>query len=873
MRRSLLSIVLLALGVVGVVGRAPVAHAVTPSTCPLASPPSAGSSWPWLSASYQTQFTPMQLAQQVYDCEQRFHPTTALAANVALTGLRTVTGTQWQNENDWLVGATAATFLPDYPSLGIPPITMEDGPSGVRYGRPGDSPTNYPNELALAATFDPSLATRYGATLAAQAATMGFQGVQIPDLNIARTPNWGRAMESFGENPTLAGIMGSAEVTGALTQLPFVVLKHVGTYSQETDRRTLTMTVSSSALMNIYLRPFAMAIAAGQSVRPAGVMVMCSYGIVNTAPTCVSPQLASALRAFHFNGVVRSDLDVTTTGPVLWAHQVALVKPQTLLNLGPLTSLTSVQRASLTGAALAVLRYQFAAGLVTPDAVVAAEHPGVITPTARSAGDAAALATEERGAVLLRNTGNALPLTAAAGTIAVVASRDFPSTCMALAAALVQQGHHATCHVVTPLSAPVTPLVSGGRINQATTPITVTRRVTVPTTGPVLITDTSVGRSTLTINGVTVDTLVGSSELAVPHTFVLNVRAGETLTCTTTYAAQPPWVWMQPLTPALNAALAAVAHSDTAIVLANDQAREGADRTTLALPDGQDQIISTIAATVPTTVGLLTTGPVLLPWLSAVRGLVEFWNPAGDPTADGTSATLVPAMVRLLTGQVDFSGHLPFEWPTSDATSPLGGGVGGNFFPGVSRIVNLSVTPLNGNALGFEWYQRARWPVAFPFGFGLQTQTSHSTLTGATCATPTSTSLCLAVATRLANPTGTEDTAVTTQLYVASPNGPTTPRLLLGALATTPCQVSGVVTAACSTGTTPLTVTALTMGQWSTTTQTYTIGAGCYTFLLATDANQASSMLSGAVPPSGVAVHATAPFGPATTLSPGLCPH
>jgi hypothetical protein len=211
-------------------------------------------------------------------------------------------------------------------------------------------------------------------------------------------------------------------------------------------------------------------------------------------------------------------------------------------------------------------------------------------------------------------------------------------------------------------------------------------------------------------------------------------------------------------------------------------------------------------------------------------------------------------------------------WPVSDRQSPLGGVANGSFFPGVGQIVNLAASPLAGNALGFEWYQRAKWPVAFPFGFGLTSSAANSTLSTNSCATPSPNALCLSVINRLIGVHDTSDTNVVDQIYVASPTGPTTPRLLLGGVASAVCRRSGVVTPECSTGTTSVTISNLSAGQWSPATSSFAFTPGCYSFMLATDATNASAILSGASPAATFVVHATAPFSSGTTLSPGLCP-
>ena len=256
----------------------------------------------WEKASYQSEFTPAALADQVLSCEAKFHAATAVLAEVALIGLnQTVHGTVsptssqgYQNQNMWLANnAGDLTAQDDFETLGVPALSLEDGPEGIIYrGGKGAQPTIFPNEMALASSMNPGLAEQYGAAISAQAAALHFMGVQAPDLNLDRIPNWGRNLETFGEDPVLAGEMGAAEAVGILKDTPLVVLKHYGVYGQETNRKSVDWTVSTSALYNTYLRPFAIATdgVAASSAVPAHrqVALMCSYGDINTVRSCGS---------------------------------------------------------------------------------------------------------------------------------------------------------------------------------------------------------------------------------------------------------------------------------------------------------------------------------------------------------------------------------------------------------------------------------------------------------------------------------------------------------------------------------------------------------------------------------------------------------
>ncbi len=105
----------------------------------------------------------------------------------------------------------------------------------------------------------------------------------------------------------------------------------------------------------------------------------------------------------------------------------------------------------------------------------------------------------------------------------------------------------------------------------------------------------------------------------------------------------------------ISAAVAAARRASVAVVFAADYNSEAFDRPSLSLPGDQDALISAVAAANPRTVVVLNTGgPVLMPWLGSVAGVIEAWYP-GEEDGD--------AIAALLFGDVDPSGRLPVTFP------------------------------------------------------------------------------------------------------------------------------------------------------------------------------------------------------------------
>jgi beta-glucosidase len=104
------------------------------------------------------------------------------------------------------------------------PFDYCDGPNGVR-GHKGA--TAFPSSLALAASFDQELAHRYGAALGREVLAAGNNALLAPGLDIARVPQGGRAGESLGEDPVLAGEIGGSVGAGIQSEGVLAVAKHV----------------------------------------------------------------------------------------------------------------------------------------------------------------------------------------------------------------------------------------------------------------------------------------------------------------------------------------------------------------------------------------------------------------------------------------------------------------------------------------------------------------------------------------------------------------------------------------------------------------------------------------------------------------------
>jgi beta-glucosidase len=208
----------------------------------------------------------------------------------------------------------------------------------------------------------------------------------------------------------------------------------------------------------------------------------------------------------------------------------------------------------------------------------------------------------------------------------------------------------------------------------------------------------------------------------------------------------------------IEAAARFAADSDVAIVFAYQHAAEGRDAPSLSLPDGQDQLVSRVAAANPRTIVVLETGgPVTMPWIERAGAVLEAWYPGirgGE------------AISNVLFGDVNPSGRLPVTFPRTEADLPR------PVLPGAPPVLPLGQVPpakpfdieyKEGLKVGYKWFDAETRTPLFPFGFGL----SYTTFLYSEI--KVSAGRQVQVSFRLVN-TGNRAGAETAQVYVSLPS-------------------------------------------------------------------------------------------------------
>ncbi len=187
------------------------------------------------------------------------------------------------------------------PRLAIPPIRMTDGPVGVRDGTPSNA---YPVSIAMAATWDTALITRYGVALAEDTLAHGKNAILGPCVGIGRFPLGGRNFEAFGEDPYLSSRMAVSVIEGVQSRHVIATVKHFACNDQEWQRNDYDVQVDERTLHEVHLRPFEAA------VKEANVwMLMSAYNLVNGQHMSENARLLKDVLKgeWGFRGLVVSD--------------------------------------------------------------------------------------------------------------------------------------------------------------------------------------------------------------------------------------------------------------------------------------------------------------------------------------------------------------------------------------------------------------------------------------------------------------------------------------------------------------------------------------------------------------------------------------
>lgn len=553
-------------------------------------------------------------------------------------------------------------FIPGIPRLGIPDLQMTDSVEGVSgAGAGGRYATALPSAEAMAAAWDPKLSYEIGTMLGHEMRAMGFNMSLGSGINMIREPRDGRTFEYKGEDPLLAGTLAGEELKAEKALHIITDVKHYAVNDQDAGRIVVNSIIGKRAMRESDLLAFQIAL------KDSGAgAVMCSYNKINGTYACENEYtLTDVLKKdWGFKGFVVSDWGGTqsTVKAAMAGLDVEMPGEESFGEpLKKAVEAGEVPLDRLNNMVHRVLRTEFDAGIV--DDPPQPESPNVMQ------GFKVAQKTEERGAVLLKNEGNLLPLSASSiKSIAVI-------------------GGHADVGV---LSGGGSSQVSPAGGNAVPPPPDLLKN---PLAGFMLI---EVYQRSAPLKGI---------EASAPRAVVQFDSGAD---------------------PAAAAALAK--KSQVAIVFAVQHESEGMDLKSLSLPGNQDALIEAVAAANPHTIVVLESGgAVLMPWINKVDAVVEAWFPGirgGQAIANLLFGEVNPSGRLPITfplSEADLPHPIHVDPPKVDKDHPMPKLAGA---PGMIGMA-MGIAPFfdvhydEGLKVGYKWYDAEKKPVLFPFGYGL----------------------------------------------------------------------------------------------------------------------------------------------------------
>ncbi|MGH4035749.1 beta-glucosidase [Actinomycetota bacterium Odt1-20B] len=645
-------------------------------------------------------------------------------------------------------GLGQAGYVAGVPRLGIPELRLADGPAGVRVTAHA---TALPAPVLLASAFDPRLAREYGRVIGREGRALGQDVLLSPMVNLIRTPYAGRNFETFSEDPLLAGDLVAEEIKGIQGEGLIATVKHFALNNQEKDRMSIDVRADERTMRETELRGFQAAVDAGVG------SVMGAYNKVNGTFACESRELLSGVlrEGWGFDGWVMTDWFAAHSTVAAIAAGLDMEMPNdgyfgAALKKAVLDG--SVPQAHVDRSVRRLLGVMERFGLL--DGSVP-ERPG----RDPAAGAAVALEVAKAGATLLHNARRVLPLDGrAARSIAVIGpTGSLPFVSGGGSAHVVPDRAESPLDAIRARAgkgADVTYALGEDLFGKALPGGVLTpgfdsegQRVEAGRDwsyeGTLSVADADEWTFVIHYSGERPKVELDGAELfpplpgygefftgglvsAAPDGLTVRRKAqplakgGHRLRITAKGGAQGQTFRLRRITGATRAADVAAAvraarGAHSVVLFAYEDATEGQDRTTVALPGHQEALIRAVTAANPrTTVVLNTSSATSMPWLERTAAVLQMYYP-GQEGAAATAAVLF--------GDCDPGGRLTQSFPVDDEHHPVAGDP--RRYPGADGVEEYS----EGIHVGYRWYDAEGVRPLFPFGHGLSyTSFSYSDL-------------------------------------------------------------------------------------------------------------------------------------------------
>jgi len=294
------------------------------------------------------------------------------------------------------------------PRLGIPPITMNDGPQGFRDQQHPQTTTAWPSGLTMAASWDEDALFEWGAGMGKEFYEKGSNVQLGPGLCVARVPRNGRNFEYLsGEDPFLGYTLVKPAVRGIQSKKVVANAKHYILNNQETNRFGVSAETDERTRFEMYYPPFEGAIEADVG------SFMCGYNKINGDYSCENPvTLKHDLKeVMGFKGYVMSDWGATHSTSLMRGLDMEMpsanyMNPELIKNDMAAGITTD---AGIDDAVTRILRPMFAVG-VMDEPVSTWDWKNLAKNVTTEASLSSARHLSAISHVLLKNEGGVLPL-------------------------------------------------------------------------------------------------------------------------------------------------------------------------------------------------------------------------------------------------------------------------------------------------------------------------------------------------------------------------------------------------------------------------------------------------------------------------------
>ena len=564
-----------------------------------------------------------------------------------------------------IIHAQSKFSSPGVERLGIPELWCTDGPHGIRpevmwdewdqAKWTNDSCTAFPALTCLAATWNPDMSAKYGKAIGEEARYREKDVLLGPGVNIYRTPMNGRNFEYMGEDPHLSSKMVVPYIQEVQKNGVAACVKHFALNNQEIERHAVNVVVDDRALYEIYLPAFKAAVQEG-----GAWAIMPAYNRYKGQHCCHNQYLLNDILKgeWGFDGATISDWGGVhdTKEAALHGLDLEFGSWTNGLNWGASNAydmyhmampyMKMIESGELTTKALddkvrRVLRLIFRTAMNTKKPFGSMNNEEHLEAAREIAGE---------GIVLLKNDNNVLPFDLNKQKNILVVGEN--------AIKMMTVGGGSSSLKVrkefTPLDG--IKLYVGDKAN-------------------IIYERGYVGDVTGEYNGVK-----SGQDLS-------ENRSAEQLIADAVAAAQK---------------------ADAVIFIGGlnkkeGQDCEGADRSELGLPYGQDAVIEALAAANKNLAVINISGnAVAMPWIEKVPSIMQGWF-LGSESGN--------ALAKVIFGEVNPSGHLPFTFPVKiedNAAHAVGE------WPGKEDVhYNESIF------VGYRWADKEQIKALFPFGHGL----------------------------------------------------------------------------------------------------------------------------------------------------------